>query len=72
MRRGMKKTSALTVRRYLERLIGLNWYLVFFLGETFNDKIGVTDPNKILLNIVPTSCYKQAYVHDFVFESIMF
>ena len=46
MHRGMKKkTRALTVRRYLERLIGLNWYLEFFLGETFNDKIGVTELN---------------------------
>ena len=39
---GMKKPRALTVRRYVERLVDLNEYLASFPEATFNDKISVT------------------------------
>ena len=72
MRHGMKKPHALTVRRNAACLIDLNEYLKYFPGATFNDKIGITEPNKIILNSVPTSCYIQAYLQGFDCESIMF
>ena len=37
-----------------------------------NDKIGVTEINKIILNSMPSSWYKQAYVQGFYCESIYF
>ena len=72
MRRGMKKPLALTVRRYAERLIDLNEYLASFPGATLNDKIYVTELNEILLNSMPDSWYRQAYVKCFYCESITF
>ena len=42
MRRGMKKPRSLTIRKYVESLIGLNEYLAYFPGATFNDKISIT------------------------------
>ena len=45
MRRGMKKTRTLPVRRYAARLIDLNEYLDSFPGTTLNYKIGVTELN---------------------------
>ena len=62
MRRGMKKTYSLTVRRYAACLIDLNEYLASFTGATFTDKIGVTKLNEILLNSIPNSWSKRAYV----------
>ena len=47
MRCGMKKLRGQTVRRYAARLIYLNEYLDSFLGDTFSDKNGVTELNKI-------------------------
>ena len=55
MRRGMKKTQSLKVRRYAARLIDLNEYLDSFLGETLSDKIDATELNDIPLNIMPNS-----------------
>ena len=52
MRRGMKKTCALTVRCYAESLIYLNEYLVSFPGADLNDKIVVTE----LKTSSPTVC----------------
>ena len=65
-----EKPCSLTVRRYVARLIGLIEYLVSFLGETLNDKIGVTELNEILLNSIPNSWSKHAYVQGFDCESI--
>ena len=70
MRRGMKKPCSLNVRRYAARLIDLNEYLASFLGATFPDNIGVTQLNEILLNSMPTSWSKHAYVQGFDCESI--
>ena len=70
MRRGMKKTCSLNVRRYAARLIEPNEYLASFLGATLTDKIGVTQLNDILLNSMPTSWSKHAYVQGFDCESI--
>ena len=63
---------SLNVRRYEVRLIDLNEYLTSFPGATLNDKIGVTEIKEILLNSMPNSWYKQAYVQGFYCESITF
>ena len=68
----MKKPCALTVRHYAARLIDLNEYLASFPGATLNDKISVNMLNKILLNSMYNSWYKQAYVQGFGYESITF
>ena len=70
MRRGMEKPCSLDVRRYAARFIDLNEYLVSLLGATFPDNIGVTQLNEILLNNMPTSWSKHAYVQGFDCESI--
>ena len=72
MRRGVKKTLDLTVRCYAARLIDINDCLASFPGETLNDKIGVTKLNEILLNSIPRSWSRQAYVQGFDCESITF
>ena len=72
MRLGMKKPRALTVRSYVARLIDLNDYLASFPGATLNDNIGITKLNKILLNGISNSWYRQAYVKGFDCESITF
>ena len=72
MRRGMKKTRSLTVRRYVARLIDLNEYLASWTGETLYDKIGVTELNKLLSNSTPNIWSKQAYLQGFDCESILF
>ena len=72
MRPSMKKPCILKVRRYAARLIDLYLYLYFFPGTTIYDKIGVTELNEIILNSVPTSWSKQAYIQGFDYESILF
>ena len=72
MRYGMKKPRALTVRRYASRLIDLNNNLVSFPGATLKYNISVTEIHEILLNSIPSSWYKQAYIQDFDCESITF
>ena len=72
MRRGMKKSCALTVRRYVARLIDIDEYLASFPGATLNDTICVTELNEILLNNMPDSWYRQAYVKCSYCGSITF
>ena len=72
MRLGMKKPRSLTVRHYAARLIYLNEYLESFSGATLTDKIGVTEQDEILLNSMPNSCSRQAYVKGFDCENISF
>ena len=72
MIRGMKKPRALTVRRYMSRLIDLNEYLASFPGSTLTDNIGVTKINEIILNGMHNSWYKHAHIQGFDFESITF
>ena len=71
MRHGIKKSCALTIRRYLARLIDINDYLASFPGANLNDNIGVTESKKMLLNSMPNSWYIQAYVQGFCCESIV-
>ena len=66
------KPRALTARRYAASLIGLNYYLVSFQGATFNDKIGVAELEKILLNSMLNIWSRQAYAQGFDCESITF
>ena len=70
MRRGIKKPRSLTVRRYTARLIDLNEYLASFPRAALTDNIGVTKLNEILLNSMPNSWSKQAYVQGFDCEYI--
>ena len=72
MRRDMKKTCSLILRHYAARLINLNKYLESFLGVNLTDKVGLTEVNKIILNNMPNSWSKQAYVQGFDCESITF
>ena len=72
MRRDMKKTCSLILRHYAARLINLSEYLESFLGVNLTDKVGLTEVNKILLNNMPNSWSKQAYVQGFDCESITF
>ena len=72
MRRYMKKPHILKSRRYAARLIDLIEYLVSFTGTAMADKMGVTELNEILLNSMPNSCSKQAYVKGFGCETIRF
>ena len=67
-----EKTRGLKVRRYAAPLIDLHDYLAFFHGDTLSNKIDVTEFNEIILNIIPNSWYKQAYVQGFGCESILF
>ena len=72
MRCGIKKTSILTLRHYVACLIDLNEYLASFPGATLTDKFCVTELDEILLNSMPNSWSKQAYLQDFYCESITF
>ena len=58
------------VRRYEARLIDLNGYLASFPGSTMADKMCVTELNEIILNSMPNSWTKQAYVQGFDCELI--
>ena len=72
MRRGMKKSRALTVRRYADLLIHINEYLPSFPGDTLNDKIGVTKEIEIIIKSMPNRWSRQAYIQGFDCESINF
>ena len=62
MRPIMSKSRGFKVRCYTARLIDLNEYLALFPGDTLSEKIGVTELNKFLLNIMPNTWSIQAYV----------
>ena len=68
----MKNPCSLKVRRYAAHLIYLDDYLDSFPGATMADKIGVTELNETILNSMPNSWSKQAYVKGFYCESISF
>ena len=53
-------------------MIDLNEYLASFPGETLDDKIGVTESNKILLNSMTNSWSKRDYEQGFDCVSINF
>ena len=58
MRRGMKKPHSLKLRCYAARLIDMNEYLASFPEECLADKIGVTELNDNIINIMPNSWYR--------------
>ena len=58
----MKNPRRLKVKQYTARLIDLNGYLASSPKATMDDKMGVTELNEILLNIMPNIWSKQAYV----------
>ena len=58
------------VRLYAARLVDLNFYLDLFPGENISDKICGMELNEILLNSMPNSWSKQAYVQVFYCEYI--
>ena len=60
------------MRLYVDSLIGFNEYLDFFPEAKLTDKIGVTEIDKGLLNSMPISWIKQAYVQGFDCEYIYF
>ena len=40
------------------------------IGDNLSEKIGITKSNKFLLNIMPNSWYKKAYLQGFDCETI--
>ena len=72
MRCCMKNPCSLKVRRYAESLIDLNKYFEYFPGSTMAEKMGATALHEILLNSIPNSWSKQAYVQGFECETISF
>ena len=72
MRRRMRKPQRLKVRRYAALLIDINEYLASFPRLKLTDKIGMTDLNEILLDIMPNSWINQSYVQVFDCEYINF
>ena len=72
MCRGINNPLRLKLRSYADRLIYLNEYLDFFPGAKMTDKIGLTELNEILLNIMPNGWSKQAYMKGFYCKYITF
>ena len=70
IRRGIRKPYGLKLRCCVARLIDLNEYLPSFPGSTPAHKIGMTELNEILLNSMPNSRSKQAYVQGFDWKYI--
>ena len=58
----MKKLRSLKVTSYAARLTDMNEYLASLPGVTLDNKINVTELNRIILNSMHNSWYKQAYV----------
>ena len=56
----------------MDHLIDLNEFLPSFPGSTPTHKICMTELNEILLNSMPNSWIKQAYVQGFYWKSITF
>ena len=65
MRHRMRKSHKLKVIHYAARMIKLKGYLADFPEENSSDKIGETELNEIILNIIPNGCIKQVYVQGF-------
>ena len=72
MRRCIKKPRSLKVKFYVAHLLDLNEYLASFPEANMTDKFGVIELNDILLNRIPNSWYKQAYVKGFYWKYIYF
>ena len=72
MRRGMRKLCGLKVRQYTDSFIEFNDYLASLPGDKLSDKIGLTEFNESLLNSMPNSWSKKAYVQGFDCKYITF
>ena len=57
---------------YAARLLDLNEYSASFLEANLADKIDISELNEILINSLPISCSKEAYVQGFNCEYILF
>ena len=53
-------------------MINIIIYLAALPGTKASSKVGETELNKTILNIIPNGCSNQAYVHGFDCESITF
>ena len=65
MQRGMRKVHGIKVSLYTASLIDRNNYLYLLPGATLSNNIRVTELNEVLLNIMPKSWRKQAYVQGY-------
>ena len=65
MHRVMRKPRKLKVRLYAACLVDLNELLASFPWKKLTDNIGMVELNEILLNSMPNSWIKQAYVQVF-------
>ena len=61
----MRKSHGSKVRLHVACLVDLNDYLPSFPGSTPTHKIAMSELNEILLNSMPNSWSKQAYVQGF-------
>ena len=59
----------LGLTHYAARLIHLNEYLAFFPGAKSSENICETELNEILLNSMPNSLTRQAYMQGFYYEA---
>ena len=70
MSRGMRNPGGLKERRCVTIFIEINKYLAVFPRAKISDKNFMTELNEILLNSIPKSWRKQAYVQVFDCEYI--
>ena len=70
MRHGMRKSRGLKNIWCAGRLIDLNDYFNLFPGAEVSEKIGVSELDETLLNSIPSSWIKKAYVQGFDCEYI--
>ena len=68
----IKNPCSLKVRRYAARFIDLHEYLASFPGSTTSDRMGVTELNDILLNIISNICSNFFYVQGFDYDFFSF
>ena len=62
---GMRKLHGIKVRRYDDHMIDIDEYLDVLPGAKKTEKSCVTKLYKSLLNRMPNSCSKQAYMQVF-------
>ena len=72
MHRGMRNPRGLKLGRYSSCMIDLKKYLVLLPGANISDYMCMTELNENLLNSMPNSWSKQAYVQVFYCEYITF
>ena len=72
MHREMRNLRGFKVMIYVACLVEINKHLAMFRGAKAGDKICEIELNEILLNSIPNSCIKHAYVQGFCFECITF